>query len=507
MAGAMTHRALCWLTLACLTGWAAPLYASEWSQLSRVEKSVVRISVKTECILEVAGKTIPDEDCSSSGSGTVLNANGDVLTNEHVSAGVKVGEVMVVVERNGRPHPVTVKQVVSKSLFVISEFSNGEQPAQIVWESEEKDLALIRVPSLNLPAASLFTGELKKTAVVRAMGYPGVSDQGGSRALDATVTQGEISRIFDDGAVIDERHWNATVVQHTAGINAGNSGGPLFDNCGRVVGVNTAGPNPSVAEETNWASHIKEAIALLRARGIDFSEDSSPCVPAASGAGVDEQARVTAEEAGTKADEAGDKADDAVDKAGDAVDTAKDAVDKAGAAADAAEKAVHANRLTNTLVGLVAVVTLVALGLALRKPRQEIIRVAGHVAEKVAEPLSRLAQSVQSVRRKKPDIALTGFDARGRPVTLMLSRDELDTQQGGFTVGRHPLLVDHVLDGDRLSKRHARFSGGNGSVFVEDLNSSNGTSINGTACSPFQPMQIRPGDTVDVGDIALRVSS
>ena len=128
----------------------------------------------------------------------------------------------------------------------------------------------------------------------------------------------------------------------------------------------------------------------------------------------------------------------------------------------------------------------------------------GQVAGQIAAPLSRL---VQSVRRQKPDIALTGFDAQGQPVMLKLSPAELDAQQGGFTVGRHPLLVDQVLNGERLSKRHARFSGNNGSVFVEDLNSSNGTSVNGRACLPFQSMQIQPGDTVDVGDITLRVSS
>ena len=128
----------------------------------------------------------------------------------------------------------------------------------------------------------------------------------------------------------------------------------------------------------------------------------------------------------------------------------------------------------------------------------------GQVTSQIAAPLSRL---VQSVRRQKPAIALTGFDAQGQPVMLKLSLADLDAQQGGFTVGRHPLLVDQVLNGERLSKRHARFSGSNGAVFVEDLNSSNGTSVNGRDCLPFQSMQIQPGDTVDVGDITLRVSS
>ena len=399
---------------------------------------------------------------------------------------------MGVVEINGRPHPVTVKQVVSKSLSVISEFSNGEQPAQIVWELEEKDLAVIRAPSLSLPAASLFSGEPEKGAPVYSLGYPVISDFG-AVAWDVTVTGGVLSRIFN----WPQPDWNVEALQHDAQISGGNSGGPLFDNCGRVIGVNTAGPHQDESF-VNWSSHIKEAIALLRERGIEFSADSSPCVSADPGtAEAVEEAIESADEAGTKADEAGGKADEAKD-------IAIDAGGKADEAKDIATEAAESVRLTNTLVALVAVVTLVALGLALRKPRQEIIRVAGHVAEKVAEPLSRLAQSV---RRKKRAIALTGFDAQGRPVTLMLSRAELDTQQGGFTVGRHSLLVDQVLNGERLSKRHARFSGDNGSVFVEDLNSSNGTHVNGRACPPFQPMQIQPGDTVDVGDIALRVSS
>ena len=474
----MNYRILCWLTLAWLAGWAAPLYAFE---LSQVERSVVRIFNQTPSGMGM-------------GSGTVINANGDVLTNQHVTDG-------------------------GSRLFVISEFSNGEQPARIVWESEEKDLALIRAAGLGLPPATLLTGEPEKGAPAYSLGYPAISDFG-TMAWDVTVTGGVLSRIFNWPQPDD---WNVVALQHDAQISGGNSGGPLFDNCGRVIGVNTSGPREDESF-VNWSSHIKEAIALLRARGIEFSSEASPCVaaaPSSSGAGVDEQARAqaeqatqavedvrsginsatqTAQDARTQAEQATQAVEDVRGGVESATQTAQDAQAQAEQAAQAVEEARSAGRLTNTLVALVAVVTLVALGLALRKPRQEIVRVAGQIAA----PLSRL---VQSVRRKKPAVALTGFDAQGRPVTLMLGRADLDTQQGGFTVGRHPLLVDQVLEGERLSKRHARFSGSSGSIFVEDLNSSNGTSVNGTVCPPFQPMQIQPGDMIDVGGIALRVSS
>ena len=445
----MKHRVWCRILTISLVVCAIPLPASEWSQLSQVERSVVRIFNQSE---------------GSSGSGTVITAAGHILTNHHVIA--------------GRRRPL-----------VVSEFSRQPQAAEVVWQSSTKDLAVIRVPGLALPPVPLFSGELRKTAQVYAMGYPGVSDMG-SLALDATVTPGGVSRIFDS----PQPSWNVTIVQHSAGINAGNSGGPLFDACGRVVAVNTAGPNRN-SEDTNWASHINESIRALRGR-IAFTEDAAPCVSAvlaatgSSGAGVDMEARQSASAAENKAESA--------------QQGARQAQVQADQATQAVEELVQASRLTNILVALVAVATIVALGLALRRPRQEIIRVAGQVTGQIAAPLSRL---VQSVRRQKPAIALTGFDAQGQPVMLKLSLADLDAQQGGFTVGRHSLLVDQVLNGERLSKRHARFSGNNGSVFVEDLNSSNGTSVNGRACLPFQPMQIRPGDMIDVGGVELRVSS
>ena len=300
----------------------------------------------------------------------------------------------------------------------------------------------------------------------------------------------------------------------STGINSGNSGGPLFDACGRVVGVNTAGPNRD-SEDTNWASHINESIRALRGR-IAFTEDAEPCVADGSDPAVTraaEEATVLASTAQSKAARAQQGAQQAQQQADSATQTAQEAQAQAEQATQAVEQALQAGKMTNTLVALVAVVTLVALGLALRKPRQEIIRIAGQIIEPLSRSFQQRKNRAKKTRSKlapaqagPPRMALTGFDPQGQPVKIELRRADLDRSQGGFTIGRHPLLVDRVLNDDRVSRRHARFSAVNGAVCVEDLNSGNGTTLNGTRCASFQPLAIQPGDTVKVGNTTLRVS-
>ena len=460
----MQHRLLQWIILGLILSVGTPLYAFE---LNRVERSVVRII---------------NMNNGGTGSGTVINANGEVLTNRHVTNG-------------------------SRRLFVISEFSNGRRAAQIVWESSDKDLAVIRVPGLELPPATLFSGQAEKGAPVFSVGYPGAADLG-DLALDATVTSGVLGRIFPG----PRPEWNVRILQHDAEINSGNSGGPLFDNCGRVIGVNTAGPRET-ARGINWSSHIAESIRLLRAQGTDFSSDDSPCLSTAGTPGLGDsratqEATERANQAVQDAGEASRQAQEATQGAQQAQEQAGQAVQDAEEANRQAQEALERTGLSNMYIAGLAGITLLALVLALRKPRQEIIRLAG----KIVEPLSRLSKPrrnrPEAVRSQAdpPQIALAGFDPQGRPVKIELRCTDLERRQGGFTVGRHPLLVDQVLNDERVSRRHARFSGVNGAVCVEDLNSSNGTTLNGTPCAPFEPTTIQAGDTVSVGNTVLRVS-
>lgn len=73
---------------------------------------------------------------------------------------------------------------------------------------------------------------------------------------------------------------------------------------------------------------------------------------------------------------------------------------------------------------------------------------------------------------------------------------------GPVVIGRSP-GADIVIGDDFVSGRHARLSPSGGGVALEDLESTNGTLLNGASVS--QPMSLRAGDTIDIGAVRLKV--
>ena len=141
-----------------------------------------------------------------SGSGVLFAPDGYVLTNSHVV------------------HNATRFHVV---------LNNKETyEASLVGEDRATDLAVIRVNAAGLPFASFGDSEqLKVGQLVIAIGNP--------YGFQSTVSTGVISALG--------RHWRSedgrlmeNIVQHTAPLNPGNSGGPLVDSRGNVVGINMA---------------------------------------------------------------------------------------------------------------------------------------------------------------------------------------------------------------------------------------------------------------------------
>ena len=409
-------------------------------------------------------------DGYSTGTGFIINDAGLVGTNHHVVEGGSAFHVLV----SGSRTPVE---------------------ARVLWQDAGVDLALLGAAGLGGEPATLSSAPPEKGSEVFAVGFPGLADHFGD-AIDTSVTRGVIGRLF-------RGTWDTPqeleIIQHDAAINPGNSGGPLFDACGAVVGVNTKGVDPTAGAGIYLASRITELIDVLRDRGDPFSVRDTACV---AGTGSDTEARRQAEEAQRQAEEAKRQAEEAQRQAEEALRAQQDAQADARRRSDEAEDDQrNLEKRLWAMTTLLALGVLIALALGLRKPRERILRIMGHYGD-------RLTQAYYTRRPPRPrrGIAMSGFTPGGQPVKVLLAGRGFARQGYGLTIGRHPGLVDAVLADDHVSRRHLRVRWTGKGFEAEDLNSSNGTTVNGDRLEPFRRRVLGPGDLVRVGRLELQVS-
>ncbi len=195
----------------------------------RVGPTVVSIAIQTPGALAI-------------GSGFVIDKDGDILTNNHVVAAA----------------------AESANSSIVVTFSNeATARAEIVGRDPTSDLAVIKVPNDQLTVAQL--GDSDRIAVgdtVIAIGSP--------LGLQGTVTSGIISALDrpvrvtgDDGTT---SYLNA--IQTDAPINHGNSGGPLVNAAGAVIGINSAAAVDPTAGTPTTANGIGYAIPINYARDV-----------------------------------------------------------------------------------------------------------------------------------------------------------------------------------------------------------------------------------------------
>ena len=106
---------------------------------------------------------------------------------------------------------------------------------------------------------------------------------------------------------------------------------------------------------------------------------------------------------------------------------------------------------------------------------------------------------------REPGWSLSGQDGQGDRIELFLSESDLQQAYLGVTVGRHAQLCERVLSDPSVSRRHFRLAQDASGLLVEDVNSLNGTLLDGEAIRPFHPVALQDGDHLTVGRVELTV--
>ncbi|MGU3496678.1 serine protease [Xanthobacteraceae bacterium A53D] len=206
----------------------------------------------------------------SMGSGTLLGPR-HVLTNFHVVEEV-TGEVLVTNQHIGgiRPARVTARSAssaISGQDFALLELSQPVDVPQAVFSTSAERLD--SVVAAGFPSFVIST-DPSFIAAFRDGDTRRISD------LQLALTRGEITtQQAGAGGVM--------VIAHSATISPGNSGGPLVDACGRVVGVNTyVRTDAENSLRLNYALSAKDAVAFLKRHGFTANVETTPCVPPAA---------------------------------------------------------------------------------------------------------------------------------------------------------------------------------------------------------------------------------
>lgn len=162
--------------------------------------------------------------------------------------------------------------------------SRGSQmlEARLVTYDSAKDLAVLELQGGTMEPMTLFSGRPDLGRRHTALGFPSNVDFASSRSVDELfdLTVTPRSPIRTGGDISEARPVRGVdAYVHDADIAGGNSGGPLVDRCGRVIGVNSAVAGSSASDSaSSFAITYRELSRFLRRANVEYRAEIGPCV-------------------------------------------------------------------------------------------------------------------------------------------------------------------------------------------------------------------------------------
>ena len=182
------------------------------------------------------------------------NVGSVVYVEAQYSNGKSMGSGFVVDDENG--YILTNQHVVNGAPKVSVTFENGDSyEAEIIGADEINDVAVLKIQAQGLRKVTIGNSdEIEVGSYVNVIGNP-------LGELTFTLTRGIISAVDRS---INTGEYNITTFQTDAAINSGNSGGPVFDERGAVIGIASAKYAASGVEGLGFCIPINDAIAIAK---------------------------------------------------------------------------------------------------------------------------------------------------------------------------------------------------------------------------------------------------
>lgn len=344
------------------------------------------------------------------GSGYLISDQGHIITNEHV-ANIQTGNR-------------ELDSLGATQLFVVRSISPKLEivPTQTLVMDATKDLAVVQAAGLQgTPLQLADSSHIQPTLPVFSVGFPGASDDLTAERgfgdpvgfLKPTLAEGTLKRLY-------RGQGGAEVWEHHAPMSGGNSGGPLVNRCGQVVGTNFAGH--AQHQSSLLAVANSELVSLLQSRQLPFTQATGACMDAA------------------------------------AVSTA---------------------RQLQSLYWLVGGLMLLAVGGGFYLVRLKAQVKAGHQPQINSQLIRKIVGMQQpAVPAAKPAVAAS-LPGGVVLTALVPGLRDVSVRPGQSLVFGRDRQADVVVAHEQVSSRHLRLSLQGGRLEMEDLGSLNGSFVNG----------------------------
>jgi S1-C subfamily serine protease len=409
------------------------------------------------------------------GSGFVLNDRGDLVTNNHVIAGA---EIIFVFHRNKeqtRLYLATPLKVLPEADIAVLSSGIKVSPLSLNLVLPNPDISgNAIVSSVGFPAIAdtkseglgkillnkVSRPELKTTGVditqdllddpsLAQFAAPSVAPPGGVRRI----ARRPLLQVDDTGQRTELEGRNIETVEFNVDIAPGNSGGPLLDKSGYVVGVVGQGRQADV-HQIQFAISSKELAAFLTEHNVPFT-----------------------------------KVERDVSKLG---------------ALTTAQKALIALAAAAFFVG-----TGIVVFFAMRSRNRVSTNIPTEIFNKRIEQFMNGGKQPPAQPSALPsgiswELDVTG--PNGFHQHVVITDSDFVNGRGRVIVGRNADFCGIPIKNDSVSRQQLHFELRNGSIFVADRNSSNGTKVNGgRLASPFKEQSVKEGDRLEFGELSATI--
>ncbi len=135
---------------------------------------------------------------------------------------------------------------------------------------------------------------------------------------------------------------------------------------------------------------------------------------------------------------------------------------------------------------------------------QQDAQIAQEHAGKASAALSAELKQKQRLQ-SLPNYILEGQTASGEPLAIKIAGSDIGASGEGLVIGRNPDAANIILNLEEISRQQFRLLFLGDQLMIEDLDSTNGTQLNGELLTPYQPEVIFPGAVIDIAGLQMTI--